>query len=84
MSQTIHGDFSVRVVVDTKTLPWTPSPSGTGWRKRLHLVGPTEFGQVTSIVRYQENAHFRRVIIPRVRKPCAFGSAQTATDRSNV
>ena len=59
MSQTIHGDFSVRVVVDTKTLPWTASPSGTVWRKRLHLVGPTESGQVTSIVRYEENSHFR-------------------------
>ena len=58
MSQTIHGDFSVRVVVDTKTLPWTASPSGTVWRKRLHLVGPTESGQVTSIVRYEENSHF--------------------------
>ena len=58
MSQTIHGNFSVRVVVDTKTLPWTASPSGTVWRKRLHLVGPTESGQVTSIVRYQEDSHF--------------------------
>src|SRR6266853_6723812 len=58
MSQTIHGDFSVRVVVDTKTLPWTASPSGTVWRKRLHLVGPSESGQVTSVVRFQENSHF--------------------------
>jgi anti-sigma factor ChrR (cupin superfamily) len=58
MSQTIHGDLSVRVVVDPKTLPWTASPSGTVWRKRLHLVGPTESGQVTSIVRYQENSQF--------------------------
>jgi len=58
MSQVIHGDFSVRVVVDTKTMPWAASPSGTVWRKRLHLVGPTESGQVTSIVRYEKNSHF--------------------------
>jgi len=58
MSQTIHGDISARVVVDTKTLPWTASPSGTVWRKRLHLVGPSESGQVTSVVRFQENSHF--------------------------
>lgn len=58
MSQTIHGDMSARVVVDTKTLPWTASPSGTVWRKRLHLVGPSESGQVTSVVRFQENSHF--------------------------
>jgi len=58
MTQTIHGDFAVRVAIDTKTQPWTASPSGTVWRKRLHLVGPTESGQVTSIVRYQEKSHF--------------------------
>jgi len=50
--------MSARVVVDTKTLPWTASPSGTVWRKRLHLVGPIESGQVTSVVRFQENSHF--------------------------
>jgi anti-sigma factor ChrR (cupin superfamily) len=58
MSQTIHGNISARVVVDTKTLPWTASASGTVWRKRLHLVGPSESGQVTSVVRLQENSHF--------------------------
>jgi len=58
MNSSIHGDLSARVVVDTKTLPWTASPSGTVWRKRLHLVGPTESGQVTSLVRFQENSHF--------------------------
>ncbi len=58
MSKTIHGDLSVRVVVDSKQLPWTASPSDRVWRKRLHLVGPTESGQVTSIVRFEENAQF--------------------------
>jgi anti-sigma factor ChrR (cupin superfamily) len=39
-------------------MPWSPSPSGTVWRKRVHLVGPPEAGQVTSIVRYEPNSTF--------------------------
>lgn len=39
-------------------MEWTASPSGSVWRKRLHLVGPAESGQVTSIVRYDRNAEF--------------------------
>jgi anti-sigma factor ChrR (cupin superfamily) len=58
MAQDIHGDISVRVVVDTKLMPWNASPSGTVWRKRLHLVGEAESGQVTSVVRYQEHSQF--------------------------
>lgn len=55
---TINGDLSARVVVDSETLPWTASPSGTVWRRRLHLVGPTEAGQVTSVVRFEERSQF--------------------------
>lgn len=40
------------------TMPWQPSPSGTVWRKRFHLVGGAETGQVTSLVRYQAQASF--------------------------
>ena len=58
MTHAICGDFSVRVVVHTKAMPWSASPSGTVWRKRLHLVGPTESGQVTSVVHYQEHSQF--------------------------
>ena len=58
MSSTIHGDLSAGVVVDTTSLPWSPSPSGTVWRKRLHLVGPAELGQVTSLVRFENNSRF--------------------------
>jgi len=58
MALAIHGDISVRVVVRTKTMSWSASPSSTVWRKRLHLVGPTESGQVTSVVRYQEYSQF--------------------------
>ena len=54
----INGDLSERVVVDTATLAWTPSPSRTVWRKRLHRVGPAESGQVTALVRYDAGAKF--------------------------
>jgi len=39
-------------------MEWQASPSGTVWRKRLHLVGSPEAGQVTSLVRYEPNASF--------------------------
>ncbi len=55
---TINGDLAVRVAVDTAAMQWTPSPSGTVWRKRVHLVGPAEAGQVTSIVRYEPGSKF--------------------------
>lgn len=58
MSENINSDLTSRVAVDTARLPWTPSPSGTVWRKRVHLVGPPESGQVTSIVRYDVNSRF--------------------------
>lgn len=58
MAETIHGDLAVRIVIDTKSMPWSASPSGTVWRKRLHLVGPTEAGQVTSVVRFREHSSF--------------------------
>ncbi|HJR70391.1 MAG TPA: cupin domain-containing protein, partial [Gammaproteobacteria bacterium] len=54
----INGDLAVRVAVDTAAMPWTPSPSGTVWRKRVHLVGPAEAGQVTSVVRYEPGSTF--------------------------
>ena len=55
---TINGDLSVRVAVDTAAMQWTPSPSRTVWRKRVHLVGPAEAGQVTSVVRYEPGSKF--------------------------
>jgi len=58
MSEAIHGDLSVGARADTEKMSWTPSPSGTVWRKRVHLVGPPESGQVTSVVRYQPDSTF--------------------------
>jgi anti-sigma factor ChrR (cupin superfamily) len=57
-SLAINGDLSVRVAVDTAAMEWTPSPSRTVWRKRVHLVGPVESGQVTSVVRYEPSSEF--------------------------
>jgi anti-sigma factor ChrR (cupin superfamily) len=58
MSEPLNGDLAARVVVDTNSLPWTASPSRTVWRRRLHRVGATESGQVTSIVRYEPGSTF--------------------------
>jgi len=57
-SASINGDLSQRVAVDTAAMQWTPSPSRTVWRKRVHLVGPAEAGQVTSVVRYEPGSTF--------------------------
>jgi len=54
----MNGDMRKRVAVHGAALDWQPSPSGTVWRKRLHLVGGAECGQVTSIVRYEQGATF--------------------------
>ncbi len=58
MDDQINGDLSIRAAADTAAMEWTPSPSGTVWRKRVHLVGPPESGQVTSVVRYEPGATF--------------------------
>ncbi len=55
----INGDMSQRGVVDTQTMEWQVSPSGTVSRQRVHLAGGAESGQVTSVVRYPPNATFR-------------------------
>ena len=54
----LNGDLTVFCSADTAEMAWTASPSGTVWRKRVHLVGPPESGQVTSIVRYDHNSSF--------------------------
>ena len=58
MTRPINGDLSMRVVMDTHDMAWSASPSGTVWRKRVHLVGGDESGQVTSVVRYEPGAAF--------------------------
>ncbi len=58
MSDAINGDLSVRVMADTARMEWAPSPSPSVWRKRVHLVGSPESGQVTSVVRYEPHSRF--------------------------
>ena len=57
-SNALNGDMTARAVMDTRSMEWAASPSGTVWRKRVHLVGAPESGQVTSIVRYQPDSSF--------------------------
>ena len=58
MSETIHGDLTIFVRADAARMAWTPSPAGSVLRKRVHLVGPPEAGQVTSVVRYLPGSRF--------------------------
>jgi anti-sigma factor ChrR (cupin superfamily) len=58
MSDAINGDLSIRAIANTAQMAWASSPSGTVWRKRVHLVGPPESGQVTSVVRYEPKSRF--------------------------
>ena len=58
MAEAINGNLSVRAVADTTLMEWVSSPSGSVWRKRVHLVGPAESGQVTSVVRYEPASRF--------------------------
>tara|TARA_R110001599_G_scaffold353459_1_gene592730 strand:- start:442825 stop:443511 length:687 start_codon:yes stop_codon:yes gene_type:complete len=54
----LNADPSIRVTVDTRAMDWTKSPGGHVLRKRMHLSGPAESGQVTSVVRYMAGARF--------------------------
>nr|WP_067293382.1 cupin domain-containing protein [Marinobacterium profundum] len=54
----VNGDMARRVHIHTDDEPWQPSPGGEVLRKRLHLVGTAEGGEVTSLVRYPEGAKF--------------------------
>jgi anti-sigma factor ChrR (cupin superfamily) len=58
LTVSINGDLSLRVTADTQLMDWTPSPSPSVWRKRLHRVGAPESGQVTALVRYDAGAVF--------------------------
>ena len=56
----LNADVSQRVAINTDKMEWTPSPGGQVLRKRLHLVGRAEAGQVTSLVRYPPGSEFPR------------------------
>ena len=58
MHTSLNGNLAERAFMDTASMDWTASPSPTVWRKRVHLVGPAESGQVTSVVRYAPHSTF--------------------------
>jgi hypothetical protein len=57
-TESLNGNMGVRAVMETREMDWIPSPAGTVLRKRLHLVGEAESGQVTSFVRYLPGSSF--------------------------
>jgi anti-sigma factor ChrR (cupin superfamily) len=57
-SEALNGDLSLRALMRAGEMVWQQSPSGSVWRKRFHLVGGAESGQVTSIVRYDRDSSF--------------------------
>jgi anti-sigma factor ChrR (cupin superfamily) len=57
-TECLNGNMTISVVMDTRKMDWSPSPAGTVLRKRLHLVGEVESGQVTSLVRYLPGSSF--------------------------
>jgi anti-sigma factor ChrR (cupin superfamily) len=54
----LNGDIARRATMATQSMEWTPSPDGSVHRKRVHLVGGAESGQVTSVVRYSPGSAF--------------------------
>ena len=58
MSETrINADFGERIVIDTNTMPWVPSPMGGVDRRMLDRIG-AEVARATSIVRYAPGSAF--------------------------
>ena len=58
MSDELNTDFSMPAFAHTEDMVWVESPSSGVWRKRLELVGGTESGRVTSVVRYDAGCSF--------------------------
>ena len=54
----LHADYTKRVVVDTGSATFVRSPARGVWRKRLELLGDSEQGRVTSVVRYDPGSRF--------------------------
>lgn len=55
-----NADLSKEVRVQTSLIEWQTSPSATVRRKRFHLVGEPESGQVTSLVEYLPGSSFHQ------------------------
>lgn len=57
MPMRINADFSERVALDTKGMPWVPSPAPGVERRMLDRIGE-EVARATSLVRYAPNSTF--------------------------
>lgn len=55
--ESLNMDRSLRVAVETASMPWEKSPARGVWRKKLEREA-AEAGQVTSVVRYDPGSHF--------------------------
>ncbi|WP_427451122.1 cupin domain-containing protein [Litorimonas sp. WD9-15] len=53
----LNDDFSQRVVIDTNTLAWEPSPMAGVERRKLDRIGD-EVARATTIVRYAPESYF--------------------------
>ncbi|MEL6423217.1 MAG: cupin domain-containing protein, partial [Pseudomonadota bacterium] len=53
----INADFARRVAIDTRAMPWSPSPMPGVDRRMLDRIGE-EKARATSIVRYAPNSSF--------------------------
>ena len=68
MSDAINGDLSVRAVVDTARMEWASSPSGSVWRKRVHLVGRQSRAKSRLLCATSQSRGFRRTTILREKR----------------
>lgn len=57
MNTQLHTDFTQRIVVNTHTQPWLPSPMAGVERRQLERDG-AEVARATSVVRYAPGARF--------------------------
>jgi anti-sigma factor ChrR (cupin superfamily) len=53
----LHDDFSERVIIDTSSIEWVPSPAAGVERKMLDRIGD-EVARATSLVRYAPGSSF--------------------------
>lgn len=54
----MHASTPAPRIVHADELPWVQSLTASVWRKRFEHSGPSEAGQVTSLVRYDEGSVF--------------------------
>jgi len=56
-AELVNADFTTRVIIQTDTRPWLPSPQAGVERRLLDRVGG-EVARATSLVRYTQMSSF--------------------------